>query len=334
MMDASGQRSSMESGLVSVIVPTFNAGALLDQAIDSLLAQSYTPLEIIVVDDGSTDGSADALAARLGDRITLLRQPNRGKPAALNHALSVARGEFYALQDADDYSHPERIARQVAALQRRPETAGVFCGYQLVLDGHTLAPHFRSKDEARCRADIEAFRMPGHDPTALYRRAVVGGLEYNEALPVVEGYDYVLRVGEQWPLHVLGACLYAYRVHNDTVTKRDPERRTRLLQVAKEEAAARRGTPLPETARRPLSGRRLRDNDLMSIFMESVADLRYAGRRWEALQCGLQCAACCPYELHYYRPLLAGLAPLRLYEWARPVRRPLIEPGAHQRLFA
>jgi len=189
-------------------------------------------------------------------------------------------------------------------------------------------------------AEVVERVAPGHavgrERVRVAHRAVIGrvGRVLGPALPVVEGYDYVLRVGEQWPLRLLGACLYAYRVHNDTVTKRDPERRTRLLQLAKEEAAARRGTPLPETARRPLSGRRLRDNDLMSIFMESVADLRYAGRRWEALQCGLQCAACCPYELHYYRPLLAGLAPLRLYEWARPVRRPLIEPGAHQQLFA
>ncbi len=332
-MDGPERKSGMDSGLVSVIVPVYNAGAFLERAVASLLQQSYQPMEIIVVDDGSTDGAVDALEARHGARIRVLRQPNRGKPNALNHALSLARGEFYALQDADDYSHPERIARQVAELQRYPEVAGVLCGYQLVLDGQHHAPRFRTKDEARCRADIEAFRMPGHDPTAMYRRALVDGLQYNEDLPVVEGYDYVLRVGEQRPLRVLGACLYAYRVHQDTVTKRDPERRTRLLHAAKEQAAQRRGVPLPETARRPLRGRRLRDNDLMSIFMESVADLRYAGRRREALVCGMACAACCPHEAHYYRPLLAALAPLRLYERARPVRRPLIVPGEHQQLF-
>lgn len=115
--------AAAEGPRVTVILPVWNAEATLDTALASLLGQTHGSLEILVVDDASTDASADLAAdwARRDPRVRLIRQPeNRGGYAARNRALGQATGEFVTVQDADDWSHPERIARHLADLQRRP----------------------------------------------------------------------------------------------------------------------------------------------------------------------------------------------------------------------
>jgi glycosyltransferase involved in cell wall biosynthesis len=99
--------------LISCIVPVFNGERYLGEALDSILAQTYRPLEVVVVDDGSAEGAA-AVVARYRDQIRPLFQPNAGQAAARNLGLSVARGEFVAFLDADDLWHPEKLARQMA----------------------------------------------------------------------------------------------------------------------------------------------------------------------------------------------------------------------------
>jgi glycosyltransferase involved in cell wall biosynthesis len=103
----------MTAPLISCVVPVFNGERYLGEALDSILAQTYRPLELLVVDDGSTDGTA-ALVTRYRDQIRPLFQPNAGQAAARNLGLSVARGEFVAFLDADDLWHPEKLARQMA----------------------------------------------------------------------------------------------------------------------------------------------------------------------------------------------------------------------------
>lgn len=120
-----------EAGRVSVIVPCYNSEATIGIALGSLLGQSYRDLEILVVDDCSTDGSAEVVAAiaAADPRVRLIRQAaNGGAYAARNRGLAVASGAFVATHDADDWSHPQKIEREVAALAAKPKLAGV-CGY-------------------------------------------------------------------------------------------------------------------------------------------------------------------------------------------------------------
>jgi len=105
---------------VSCIVPLYNGAAYLCEAVESIWAQTYQPLEVIVVDDGSTDDIATA-TRQLGVRIRYVRQDNRGPAAARNHGVSLARGELIAFLDADDLWHPEKLARQAARFAERPE---------------------------------------------------------------------------------------------------------------------------------------------------------------------------------------------------------------------
>ena len=100
----------------------FNAEGTIEQAISSVLAQSWTNLELIVVDDGSSDATAERIEQIAGkdERVRLLRTKRRGGPyAARNQALAAARGEFITLHDADDWSHPQKIELQVCALLDR-----------------------------------------------------------------------------------------------------------------------------------------------------------------------------------------------------------------------
>lgn len=110
----------MKLPLISCIVPVYNGERYLREALDSIFAQAYPNLEVIVVDDGSTDGTEKVVAA-YGERIHALRQSNRGPAAARNLGLGAAKGEFVVFLDADDLWHPEKLMRQMACFRNRPE---------------------------------------------------------------------------------------------------------------------------------------------------------------------------------------------------------------------
>lgn len=107
-------------GLISVVIPAYNAGHCLRATLDSVLAQTWTDTEIIVVDDGSTDRTTDLLAT-YGTRVRILRQPNGGLASARRTGVAAARGDCIALMDADDLCRPERLAVQARVLQCWPE---------------------------------------------------------------------------------------------------------------------------------------------------------------------------------------------------------------------
>jgi glycosyltransferase involved in cell wall biosynthesis len=111
---------TMDQPLISCIVPVYNGELYLGEAIHSILAQTYRPLEVIVVDDGSRDGTYD-VAANYGDRLRYVRQANAGPGAARNHGLNLARGEYVAFLDADDIWHPEKLMRQMDRFRARAE---------------------------------------------------------------------------------------------------------------------------------------------------------------------------------------------------------------------
>ncbi len=305
--------------LISVIMPVYNAGSFLRPAVESVLAQTHRNLELILIDDGSTDGCVAQIDDITDPRLRRMRQENAGKPVAMNRALATARGEYYALNDADDLSRPQRLERQLKCLQENPSLAGVFSGYTVVIGARELAPVFSAKSIDQCKDDIDAGRMPGHDPTAMYRMAKVSGISYTEDLPIVEGFDYILRVGEQYPLMVLGECLYGYRIHPNSVTKKDPARRNRLIQDLYDRMCDRRGLPR-RIAPGLQGGRRSRwgneDNGLASIFTTSVADQVLSGQRLGALKTGLACWQMHPLSGHYLKPFVYALTPrflMKLY---------------------
>lgn len=111
----------MDLPLVSVVLPVYNCEKYLEESISSILAQSYGDFELIIINDGSTDGSSAIIAGFNDPRIRLFDQENRGLSASLNRSICLARGRYLARQDADDVSFPDRLTRQVEFLENHPE---------------------------------------------------------------------------------------------------------------------------------------------------------------------------------------------------------------------
>ena len=106
--------------LVSCIIPVYNGERFVGEAIATVLAQSHQPVEVIVVDDGSTDGTS-AVVRTFGSSVHYIEQPNAGPPAARNAGIRAAQGEFVGFLDADDRWHPEKLTRQLALFDAEPE---------------------------------------------------------------------------------------------------------------------------------------------------------------------------------------------------------------------
>jgi glycosyltransferase involved in cell wall biosynthesis len=150
--------------LVSVIIPVYNGEACLVEAIDSVLAQTYRPLELIVVDDGSVDGTADV--ARSYQEAAYVYQENQGHAAAKNRGISVANGQFLAFLDADDIWTPEKLQVQMDYLLEHTDVGFVICRMKILLEQGTEWPS--SLNQKYYRSDPAGFL-----PSALVTRRCV-----------------------------------------------------------------------------------------------------------------------------------------------------------------
>jgi glycosyltransferase involved in cell wall biosynthesis len=204
----------MSQGLISCIIPVFNGERYLREALDSIFHQTYRPLEVIVADDGSTDGTA-AVVASYGEQITYLRQPHAGPAAARNLGLSAARGEFVALLDADDLWHPEKLARQMARFQERPELDVCITHVQ-----NFWIPELQEK-AARLGNQTLLQPFPGYvAPAVLARRALFGSVgRFNPDLHHGDLKDWFIRVAEHRAIvEVLPDILVYRRLHETNMS--------------------------------------------------------------------------------------------------------------------
>jgi glycosyltransferase involved in cell wall biosynthesis len=224
--------------LVSVIVPAFNHAPYVRAALDSIFVQAHRPLEVIVVDDGSTDETASALDAYAG-RVILLRQANAGPARARNAALSHARGEFLAFLDADDLWHPEKLARQLARFARQPRLEVSVCRVENFWDGDP------AEETARLAERDHTKVMDGVVMQALVaRRGLferVGG--FDPQFRFGEDTDWYVRAGERGAISEYWPEVLGYRrVHERNMTRIWPEvRLDTMLQVAKAAIDRHRG---------------------------------------------------------------------------------------------
>jgi glycosyltransferase involved in cell wall biosynthesis len=234
-------------GLVSVVLPVFDQADMLAGAIASVLAQTWRELELIVVDDGSRDGAHEVMRRHLGDpRVRLLAQPNQGLPKALSTGFEFATGEFYTWTSADNLMHPEQLERLVAFLRERPDTAMVYCDYELI-DDHgepLLGGEFRVMDRTdkrnlavvrskRTTDDLNRYQDNFIGPCFLYRGRIGRLLgDYSPELGL-EDYDYWMRINRLFRVEHLGTdeVLYRYRVHDNTLSAR--ARELQILERAK-----------------------------------------------------------------------------------------------------
>ena len=209
--------------LVSVIIPAYNSAAYLKEAIDSVLAQSLSDYEILVVDDGSTDDTGGILNG-YGAKIRVLRQDHRGVAAARNHGIRETQGEIVAFLDADDLWYPQKLEKQVAVFRSRSDVAMVFTGHD-VLDERGKRDSKRGRDKrARLLAGNlvrNIFMSSGvATPTVAVRRSVFDAVgPFDEELEMAEDDNLWMRIASRLPVELVDEPLATIRLHRTSMTR-------------------------------------------------------------------------------------------------------------------
>jgi glycosyltransferase involved in cell wall biosynthesis len=142
--------------LVSVVIPAFNRAHCIARSVESVLAQTFQDLEVIIVDDGSTDGTAEALAP-YGERIRVIRQENGGVSAARNAGIRAARADWIAFQDSDDVWRPEKVQRQMECLAKY---RAQICFTRAIADSGELLPDIEDINTTRLEQDVHSADSP------------------------------------------------------------------------------------------------------------------------------------------------------------------------------
>jgi glycosyltransferase involved in cell wall biosynthesis len=223
----------------SIVIPCFNQAAFVGQAIESALAQTMGPTEVIVVDDGSTDTTAEVVR-RFPD-VRLIRQSNAGVSAARNAGLVAATGDFIVFLDADDELLPDAVEIGMAALRRHPEAAAA-AGRAAPIDanGRPLPAEWPSPDadDAARYGELFAGNFIWTPGAAILRRALVlraGG--FASRWSGAADYALYLRLAAEWPIHWHGRPVVRYRQHPDAMSRDEAAMLRHTLAVMRDERA-------------------------------------------------------------------------------------------------
>jgi glycosyltransferase involved in cell wall biosynthesis len=222
-------------------MPVWNGARWLERALSSLITQTWTDLEIIVVDDGSIDATPQvvtAFAAR-DARVAPVRREHAGFSAAANAGIAAARGEYIGRLDADDIALPDRFARQVAYMDAHPEV-GVVGGALVYIDEHDRKLRRARFPTERIDTEMLKYSALAH-PTTLIRRSIldsIGG--YRPAFLHAEDYDLWLRIAEHARLANLPYTVTYYRYHTGQVSAVHARHQAGCALVARELALMRR----------------------------------------------------------------------------------------------
>lgn len=199
---------------ISVILPVYNAQAYLQESIESILSQSFTNFELIIINDGSTDQSLEIIQSYTDERIKLINQSNAGLPISLNRAIAIAKGQYLARQDADDISLLSRLAEQAAYLDEHPSCALLGSWADILVD---KAPTDRALRHPHKNGDIQLkllfFNCFVHSSVMIRKSALEkSGLypEEREKFPP-EDYDLWLRIAKDFEVANIPKALLQYR---------------------------------------------------------------------------------------------------------------------------
>jgi glycosyltransferase involved in cell wall biosynthesis len=290
--------------LVSVIIPTFNRAKLCARAVRSALAQTYSPLELIVVDDGSTDGTAEAIANEFGDSVIVLRQRNSGVSAARNAGMVRARGQYIAFLDSDDLWEPSKLDQQVDWLERHPDFGMVLCNIAVRgVDGANAGVIDRRPRLPRDGAIlVDVIRNPSLVPsTVLIRRQVyekLGG--FDPQLRTAEDLDFHMRVASSFQIGLLQQPLV-------TITQGDISGLSELACTTRDHVFV---VSRFVRSHRHLIGRRASHQALFQVLAYNAWSAASSGRPFEALSHAVRALRHASHGRDYLR--LAALGPLIL----------------------
>jgi len=208
---------------LTVIMPVFNTARYVEKAIDSILQQTFSDFELLIIDDGSTDNSFQVLTEYTDERIRLYRcKKNTGKVAACNSLLSDSRGKYITIHDSDDYSDLKRFEKQISFLERNPSYA--MCGtqfYEVNEKGDAARKIILETNPEKIKELIKEDSQ-FHGPTIIIRREIlekIGGLYRN--FRNKEDVDLSMRIAEKYNVINLDEYLYYYRLSPQGLSKVD-----------------------------------------------------------------------------------------------------------------
>lgn len=295
---------------VSVMMTVYNAASYVETAVESILAQTHRDFELIVIDDGSVDGSRGILEtlSRRDARIRLVSRANTGICQARNEALGLSRGEYVVVMDADDIASPQRIERQLAFMQAHPEVSVAGAWFDVIDAGGRYLTCLKPPLENEA---IQQALLSGHtaicQPTSILRREAleaVGG--FDESLDCAEDLDVYLKLGERGQLANIPEALVRYRMHAASTTARKREAALRDRQAVCSRAWERRGLEprqLPADFWRPDDSRASRNAFLVKCGWWAFS----SGQRRTATLYALKAVAATPYRTAGWRLLLCSL---------------------------
>jgi len=219
----------MKSPLVSVVMAAYNAQEYLNIAIDSILLQTYQNLELIIVDDGSTDSTPTIVGACSDSRIRYFRQKNKGLPAALNFGISKTAGKYIARMDADDISHPERLKKQVEYLEKNNSVALLGTSFNIIDESNcTIGRSYHLARNEDLQVEFLVRNPFGHGTIMVRRDALEAGGGYDEN-QVIEDYDLWWRIAKNHQVANLTEFLYSWRVVASGISHGSSDKRQKAI---------------------------------------------------------------------------------------------------------
>lgn len=226
--------SNLERPLITVAMPVFNCGPFLESAVASIVWQTYTNWQLILIDDGSTDGAIEALSMLNDSRIRVFRDGhNLGLANRLNQVIDLAKGEFIARMDGDDVSHPHRFARQIKALETNPDVDLIATGCRTISSGGELVgslPFVGCSHEKICATPWKGFYMP--HPTWMGRIEWFRSHHYAEPAPYCcEDQEMLLRSYQNSTFMAIPDQLLDYRLKDVFAWKKAWRTRSALWKV-------------------------------------------------------------------------------------------------------
>jgi glycosyltransferase involved in cell wall biosynthesis len=200
---------------VSVVIPAYNAMTYLPKTLDSVLQQTCTDFEVLIVNDGSTDEIAAWFATVTDDRVRLISQANQGLPGARNTGITEAKGEYIAFLDADDLWAPTKLEQQVQCLDAKPEV-GLVYAWTLLIDrhGNSTGTVTAAQVEGNVWEKLLLGDVVGSGSAAMVRRSCFDrvGL-FDRELTSIEDCDMWVRIAAEYPFAVIKEVLVYYRQH-------------------------------------------------------------------------------------------------------------------------
>jgi len=273
-LEKAAKECRVNSPAVSVVMSVYNGEKYLRQAIDSILNQTYTDFEFIIIDDGSTDSTREIVRSYGDSRIQFVQNGgNIGLTKSLNKGLQIAEGRYVARMDADDLSSPYRLKTQMDFLEDHPDYAvvGTFLNIIDENSNYVQTAH-KPVTDSMIREHVKHDNCIAHGSAMIRKSCLTDIGFYDESIERSQDYDLFLRLSEKYKMANIPQCLYMWRDHEDNVSTKHRNEQMHFVEMVKTRAQGRKETAGAHHAR-------LRPQ--FSVLMANYSNGRYIG---EAIQ--------------------------------------------------